>query len=144
MEKATREQMLDYVNEVANTYNSTNRASKVIPATEDKPESSGGCYYFFEGTQGCAIGRRIPDKELCKTLDKQDATGVGNNAVYNLLPDNLKIYTKSFLSDIQSLHDYAENWIPTGLSVMGTKNVERLKERIMDEKYAPYFNFNIQ
>lgn len=119
MELATKEQMLEYLIEVAKAYNSTNRA-----------EVSGACKYFLEGTEGCAVGRRIKDKELCMKMDCNGESMVSSDTTYNMLPDELKIYSKGFLRSLQRLHDDTENWNATGLSEFGAKTVEQIKEKI--------------
>ena len=73
---------------------------------------------------GCAIGRKIEDKELCKKLDQSDpfmskGSAVSNDYIFNQLPDHLRELGQDFLVDLQRLHDFAENWNENGLSGQG-------------------------
>ncbi len=115
--KTIKQKQLRILNETINNFNSTNRC-----VTEN-----GSCNYYLEGKQGCAIGRLIEDKELCKKLDKLDYGGVSYHNVFDLLPDELKELTKGFLSDLQNLHDESECWNETGLTNRGLNRVGGIK-----------------
>jgi hypothetical protein len=86
------------------------------------------CRYHIDGKDGCAIGRRIADKELCKHLDKFENTGVLERRVYDLLPESLKELGQSFLSKVQQLHDTSFYWTKTGISATGEERVIEIKE----------------
>ena len=92
----------------------------------------GGCNYYLEGKEGCAIGRKIEDKELCKELDKglgpDLESAVDKISVFNRLPDNLKELGQKFLYRLQRLHDDGENWIRSGISSKGEIIVKDIKE----------------
>jgi hypothetical protein len=99
----------------------------------------GVCQYFVQGKKGCAIGRLIPDKELCRQLDKGIVTatgGVSNTAtridapeVFALIPLELQEYGIEFLSILQGLHDYLPNWSDCGLSEKGKEYVNSIKNQ---------------
>ncbi len=90
------------------------------------------CKYYFEGKEGCAIGRLIPDKELCKKLDlgigEYNTSGVSNIEVFKLLPKELQYYEQEFLYRLQRLHDIKENWNSSGLTEKGQFITEDIKE----------------
>jgi hypothetical protein len=89
----------------------------------------GLCYYFprHENTEGCAIGRLIKDKQLCKRLDENGNSAVGE--VFNRLPKYVKQYGKEFLSRLQELHDTNVYWYAKGLTPDGKKEVKRIKAK---------------
>jgi hypothetical protein len=88
------------------------------------------CVYVNENEEGCAIGRLIEDKKLCKKLDLgfEGKFGVSELRIFDLLPPDLKEYGQDFLSRLQSLHDRRQNWTPTGLSELGERRVNLVKE----------------
>ena len=90
------------------------------------------CLYSpIEGkSEGCAVGRHIADKQLCKDLDAgkfANCFGISSNAVFEALPQELKDLGQDFLGDIQSLHDTATWWNATGLTYEGIVKVNKLK-----------------
>ncbi len=95
--------------------------------SENRCEIDSGCKYFDESKYGCAIGRLIPDKELCKRLDLLESAGVSADIVFNQLPDNLKEYGQRFLICLQNLHDRKANWNNEGLSNDGKAAVDAIK-----------------
>lgn len=117
-----KEKQLAFLQETTAFYNSTNRCVN---------ENSGGCYYYLPDKPGCAIGRHISDKELCKKLDSgmsDKGTGVSVDEIFNQLPDDLKELGKGFLYAIQSLHDDSLNWNETGLTDTGREAVDRIRK----------------
>ena len=92
-------------------------------------EQGNCCYQPTPTSQGCAVGRLIADKELCKTLDANlENTGVGVTRVFNKLPIEVQELGESFLTDLQSLHDGYYNWDETGLSEDGISRVNSIKK----------------
>ncbi len=94
----------------------------------------GMCRYYIEGKQGCAVGRLIEDKELCKKLDLKGNTGftntgITNTEIFNQLPDELKELTQDFLYHLQKLHDFTEFWNIDGLNKLGLEEVEIIKTK---------------
>ncbi len=115
-----KEKQLKVLNDTVAIYNKNNRS--II---------DGKCLYFMEGTIGCAVGRLIADKELCKQLDGLDngeTTGVG--VVFDKLPSDVKQLGVDFLKELQNLHDdvYTRYWDDNGLSIKGVEFVERIKQ----------------
>ncbi len=77
------------------------------------------CKYFMEGSPGCAIGRLIEDKELCRKLDECSNTGVDEDEIFSKLPADLQEYGPDFLRELQELHDEDNNWDIYGLTQEG-------------------------
>ncbi len=94
----------------------------------NKAYDSDGCTYssIDDISKGCAIGRHIRDKTLCKRLDK--IGGVGKHNVFKLLPKKLQKLGQKFLRKIQSLHDNEYNWSAIGLSYHGKTQVKLIKK----------------
>ncbi len=92
-----------YLLEVASYFNSENRS-----LSENKMQ----CIY---GGNGCAIGMKIQDKELCDRLDNGGGSSVSNINTFIQIPSELRIYGHDFLSQIQSLHDIRSNWDKNGI-----------------------------
>jgi len=107
---------LQILNSTIAHYNSSNRS-----VTEAK------CQYApIEGVStGCAVGRLIQDKELCKELDKGIVTGISE--VFNKVPDEVKELGLPFLQHLQRLHDNGDNWTLLGLSTEGKLAVDDIK-----------------
>ena len=121
MEELQKKQ-LNLLEETVKFFNSENRCITQY----------GGCNYYLEGKDGCAIGRKIEDKELCKELDKglgpDLESGVDKILVFSRLPDNLKELGQKFLHRLQRLHDDQENWNYSGISPKGEDVVKDIKE----------------
>ena len=85
-------------------------------------------------SEGCAIGRKIADKELCTILDSTSLSlkdGTSVFYVFYLLPEDLKILGKEFLSELQDLHDSPNHWNKTGLTYEGQRKVELIRENFI-------------
>jgi hypothetical protein len=130
----TKQQHIDLLNETAAFYNSKNRSVKYIAPSQ--------CTFFNEGTSpGCAIGRLIKDKELCKQLDYMTLTELRSFAeIYELLPPELKEYNQEFLIDLQALHDKPENWNESGLSEIGKYRRNHIETWIKNNNEIPDTN----
>lgn len=117
----TKQDKLNLLEETATFYTSENRCvwSKGLSACQ---------YYTKDIPHGCAIGRLIPDKTLCKQLNSWG--GVCNTPTFNLLPPDLQEYGQSFLSELQRLHDGEYNWNMSGLSLTGIRFVQEIREQI--------------
>lgn len=114
----TKEDKLKLLEETATFYTSENRCLV-----------GGLCKYWTEDKpNGCAIGRLISDKKLCKELNPLGT--VGRDCVFDILPDELKDYGQNFLRELQMLHDTGDNWNETGLSERGKSVREEIKEQI--------------
>lgn len=123
METSQKETRIKLLNDTISHFNSTNRSTK----------SDGDCTYVahYPETQGCAIGRLIADKELCKKLDAisgDDGGGsVKNPRVFNMLPKELQDLGQDFLLEIQCLHDNGNYWDENGIAESGLNEVNRIK-----------------
>lgn len=109
----------------------TSKAYTLATRSADGPT----CRYFKEDTIGCGVSRLIKDKELCKKLDAVGSTsgaGICNDHIFNLLPEEVKVYGKNLLLVLQRLHDIAEHWTEEGLSPDGIREVNQLEKLIND------------
>jgi len=115
----TKEQE-EMLNDTINHFNSSNRS---------KVEGKTGCTYLpaHSNSQGCAIGRLIEDKALCKEFDSFGVSGVGNEKVFEKLPLELKYLGQNFLNRVQQLHDWGHFWSEGGLNDRGLREVENIK-----------------
>jgi hypothetical protein len=102
----------------------------VNPRSTMSGEDTPNCTY---SGVGCAVGRLIKDKRLCRKLDK-NPTGNSVDEVFTKLPAYVKVYGVDFLSDLQDLHDVASNWTEHGqfrtLSDSGVVSVKAMFEKI--------------
>ncbi len=115
-----QQKQLALLEETAKFYNLKNRSVY-----------KGNCKYFHPTKQGCALGRLIPDKELCQRLDEltQEKTNFSFNEAFEMFPDDLKKYTWQFLAEVQELHDYEFFWTDNGISFKGEQKVDRIKRQ---------------
>ncbi len=118
-----KQKRLALLDETAAHFNSKNRSA-----------TPNGCFY---GGIGCAIGRKIEDKELCAKLDEkwdsEQGSSVGNCAVFRKLPGDLRKLGQSFLRDLQLLHDTDHNWDSKGLTLDGHEAYEAIKKNHIDK-----------
>ena len=104
-----KERQAKVLSETIKFYNSKNRSAVTPDGTGVK------CVYFKEeGHPGCAVGRLIKGVRLRKLLDKSSDNTV--DGVFFKLPKNVQSLGRDFLACLQSLHDGASYWNPTGLS----------------------------
>lgn len=112
-----QQRQLAFLEDTAKHFNSTNLCT-----------TGSTCKYYWEGFDGCAIGRHIKDKDLCRQLDlARGGSGVSNFEVFILLPEELKELGQGFLSKVQSLHDCRENWDGNGLTQSGREAADEIK-----------------
>ncbi len=98
--------------------------------------TSGNCFYFggnneVTESEGCAIGRIMP-KEFAESLDnefKPDFIHSGVRDIFSRLPKDVKEYGKSFLCDLQALHDSPSYWDKEGLTFEGGLYMEDMIEK---------------
>ncbi len=81
--------------------------------------------YYNNEKPGCAIGRHIDDKDLCKDLDAGLVKSISFTSNFNRLPQKLQDLTKNFLVCVQILHDTEGNWNSQGISEAGKKICRR-------------------
>lgn len=120
----TKEELLE---NTINFYNTSNRAI-------DNYE----CVYRSKDGKACAIGREISDKTASNIIFASgNYLGVSSDLVYDMLPKRLRNLSKSYLIDIQKLHDNHTNWSEEGLSTIGIICVERIMKKydISEVKY---------
>ena len=102
-----------FVEETAAHYNSKNRSMNT---------KNGACMYSpaHAGTEGCAIGRKVADKNLCRTFDEQYCnSAVSATSVFTQLPPELQELGVDFLDEVQLLHDETYYWCEGGLNASG-------------------------
>lgn len=123
-----KEDKIALLEETAAFFNSGNRSTG--------PDGH-SCLYWSQSSQGCAIGRLIEDKELCRKLDGSfsDDSSVTNGEVFACLPVEIREYGRVFLAELQSLHDYLPNWDKDGLSQFGKNKVSSIKAGIMNGSF---------
>lgn len=91
-------------------------------------ERDGGCIY---AGRGCAVGRLIPDKELCAKLDAGPLVGITSSSVWAQIPEDVKRLRMGFLADLQNLHDHECNWYPEGLTDKGLEAVNEIAKKVL-------------
>jgi hypothetical protein len=109
----TKEELLE---NTINHFNANNRAT----------DRWGRCQYLTEDGRRCAIGIEVSLK-LAKSINQGKT--VGNEELFNSLPQRLKDMGQNYLLSIQQLHDSGLNWNETGLSTRGESCVESIKSR---------------
>lgn len=85
-----------------------------------------GCFYSGSRNKrtesdGCAIGRLLP-KELAEEIDlkyKYNNNESGIIHIFHLIPSDIQEYGKSFLIQLQMLHDSDSCWTESGISKRG-------------------------
>lgn len=111
-------------------YFKTHKRSVGKKRKEDSYES---CFYAGRnGAKGCAIGRLIADKKLCREFDRGEWPGVDNGYIFNSLPQKLQSYGQLFLAEVQNLHDTDDNWKVNDKG--GNDLSERGKDFMKDKK----------
>jgi hypothetical protein len=110
--KTLKQKQLEFLENTIKHFNSSNRGI----------DENGCCSY----KNGCAIGRHL-QPELAEKLDRINMVGASNPYVFNKLPKSLKELGRSFLLDIQRLHDDKKYWNLNGLSDEGKLYVEQIK-----------------
>lgn len=120
-EQELKDKRLALLEETANHFNLKNRSTD--------PEASNRCIY---SGVGCAIGRKIADKELCAKLDSKlpKTSGVSNDEVFDQLPDDLQCLGQDYLAWVQQFHDAERNWTETGMSKEGIAYRDHIKDMI--------------
>lgn len=102
--------------------------------TSRRCEKDGRCKYHpssinHSNSEGCAIGRHLPE-ELALKCDSDGAIGV--DIIFNELPDNLRLLGRSFLDDIQCLHDVEIYWNTSSGKGLLEAGQHRLKTIILN------------
>lgn len=130
-----QQNQLNFLNDTVNFF-------KKNPRCQNKHKE---CVYYHKKYAGCAIGRHIEDKELCKRLDKLTNTSIAGMSYksYAELPEALKSLGRAFLSEIQELHDDDSYWDKPDdevetlekLNSSGTEQVQRIKAKIKMKIY---------
>ena len=130
--KTIQQQQLEFLQETVDYYS-------VNPDERRNVSATFSCKYTpqLPTSEGCAIGRKIPlelAKQLDTGVDKETKKYIGSSvaivAVFNQLPNDLKVLGNSFLQSIQCLHDNEVYWDTEGLSKEGKVEVESITEHI--------------
>lgn len=116
--------MLKEVEEVAQHYNSNNRALS----------AKGNCIYQkTDVSEGCAIGRKLtPDEKRCIGFFAGSIASLCSNYI---VPSYWGRFSITFLMRLQDLHDTAVYWSDKGLNEQGQKQVDDIKIRILKGFY---------
>jgi hypothetical protein len=116
-------EQLAFLVETATHFNINNRGHDKI---------NGGCSYLL----GCAIGRKIEDKDLCRTLDTMTVQGRSFSAVFEKMPPFFQSLGIGAVRATQHLHDEIDNWDENGLSPRGLAFFEGLLNRLKNNEFA--------
>lgn len=123
MKKTIQQKRLDFLNDTVNHYNINNRCSAIIGGYNSckyHPKSLG-----LEGiSEGCAIGRKV-GRRLALKLDE---IGGSVSTIFEHLPKKLQELQDDFLMEVQELHDTSTYWNETGLSKVGKKMYNYIKD----------------
>lgn len=109
-----KKRMKAYLDDVANFYNSGNRAT----------DENGTCIYDSTYVSpGCAIGKELTDKELNIRVFEEPIRNIDCTVdlLYNeeVLPKWMMDFDVEFLLSLQNLHDDEKYWNEEGLSNVG-------------------------
>jgi hypothetical protein len=139
---------LDKVNlliQTAGFFNSTNRSVSVL--------GSGGASCLYRNLNpklpGCAVGRLIKDKRLKGKLDDCDDSGIYKSEVWNLIPEDVKMWGQEFLTKLQAFHDTIQNWDENGLSSKGLEEFNFIKVMINTgafdkDRFSPITEYEVE
>lgn len=106
-EQFIRNAQTQFLRDTVEFYNSGNRGTSLTGHV---------CVYEPVGdSPGCAIGRHIPNKELCRNLHGGVRDLEGKAWAFG----PLLVLDVGFLRDVQLLHDQRGNWNRSGLSEYG-------------------------
>ena len=121
MKKATKEQMIAEVEEVANFYNWNNRAVG----------NDARCKYITDCGKPCAIGRKLTKEELSKP-------GINQTPLREIIESGSywEHFDIRFLVNLQNLHDKLLHWTETGLSETGVLFKESIIRDINKGEYG--------
>lgn len=115
--KTLKEKQLEFLNDTTSHFNSDNRAVGAYNF----------CIYGHSANGGCAIGRHC-SAELANRFDLIGLNHpMGVRSLFDKLPEHLQELEVDFLEDVQTLHDFAENWESDGLSEIGKHAAEQIK-----------------
>lgn len=91
------------------------------------------CVYYHPDTKcRCAIGRLLTTEQAKRLARISAADGDGSLAnIWEELPGDLKDYGKSFLDNIQTLHDVERYWTNEGLSETGFITAQRIAREVV-------------
>lgn len=113
----------EFLKDTISHYNKNNRSSILIDGNDR-------CTYLSpnDKSEGCAIGRHIRDKELCKRWDELPNPMSSVYSIFDELPEHLKELERYFLLAIQRLHDNPNNWTEKGLSETGKHMANQIEQ----------------
>jgi len=114
---------LEFLEDTIKFYTSKNRGFNEFTQT---------CQYSpIEGvSEGCAIGRHIPDLNITVKLDALGSIeSVKEEGGWSLIPRKLRNLGVGFLFEVQSLHDGNGYWDEHGLTNEGKLRVDTIKRR---------------
>ena len=81
------------------------------------------CFYRTPDGKKCAIGRHIPDDKYKASME-----GCFDEDILKTLPEEIQELGRSFLRDVQILHDRFECLDENGLTDQGIQYVESIKK----------------
>lgn len=105
-----------FLRDTVQFYNSGNRAMR--------PETTVCVYEPTEFSPGCAIGRHLPNKKLCRSLCGTVDTVCRNG--WGDVFGSLLVLGVGFLNRVQRLHDNYTYWDGCGLAPYGRAEVSQI------------------
>lgn len=129
----TKEEKIKLLNETVEYYSADplNRICKTDEKCVYNPKTIGK-----EGTsEGCAVGRLLPPELSLKLDNDFNNVPVTREDLFDILPEDVKNYGRSFLGSLQQLHDSSVYWNSTGLSEAGRERVKTITQDINNEYY---------
>lgn len=123
----TKAEKLALLWETAAFYNLKNRATL---------GTGGGVYeclyYHPDMKYRCAIGRQLTAEQAKRLAKISEADGDGSlSHVWDELPGDLQDYGRSFLENIQTLHDVDKYWTDEGLSEIGFSAAQEIANKVV-------------
>lgn len=79
----------------------------------------------YAGPIGCAIGRLVVDKDLCRMMDQMDDSAAC--AIFHMLPGDVQELGIGFLGAVQEFHDRVVNWDEKGPTPRGIGHYNHIK-----------------
>lgn len=112
---------IEIINEVANHFNSQNRAI----------DSNGFCAYITEDGKKCAVGMFLNSENNYACVTNDCADNLFEHHGYKILKEEYQIEDSGFWTDLQRLHDKEIFWDENGLTETGEG-----RKQFLLKKYA--------
>lgn len=121
---------LEIIEEIADFYNSNNRAVTTVPIIDDTGivNKQIACVYKDSKDNTCAVGRYLinpPELEegTCPVIVLCEFS---EDLLQTLLTEDVRGHSILFWQQMQAFHDNPANWVETGISTLGSNQKEVL------------------